>query len=357
MLKNSGAIAATNGGFFVPRNTGADTIGPVVKNGKLVSYNGSINPNSDSMVSVYEDQTGVIRTAFFHPYLYVQRADGKRVVIDKFNSTFSVGAGLAIYDTTFLTKTYGSEKFFDIVELFVVNGKMMELRENMPATTVPKSGYVIIGTGSDAARLKALFRQGTALTFEALGYSPAPTPSPTPTAAPTATPTATPAGAPAPKAAAGATPAGVAGAEAAAVATPSAKTHAAANATPASLRGAVAALAPTPTIPNFKDMRYCFSGGSYLVKSGTTCTKFTHIPSGSSQYTRTKRTGLGISKDRKKVFIATVQAMSLNAFATHMKSLGAWTAVNFDGGGSTSMSTIDTPVSYTHLTLPTILRV
>ena len=57
------------------------------------------------------------------------------------------------------------------------------------------------------------------------------------------------------------------------------------------------------------------------------------------------RTAIGISQDRKKIFLVTVDGrqpalsigQSLDDLAQYMKELGAWDAMNFDGGGSTTM--------------------
>jgi hypothetical protein len=56
-------------------------------------------------------------------------------------------------------------------------------------------------------------------------------------------------------------------------------------------------------------------------------------------------TALGVSKDRRRVFLATVdgrqkgyaEGMRTDEFALVLKTLGAWDAVNLDGGGSTTM--------------------
>ena len=57
------------------------------------------------------------------------------------------------------------------------------------------------------------------------------------------------------------------------------------------------------------------------------------------------RTAIGISQDRKKIFLVTVDGrqpahsigQSLDDLAKYIKDLGAWDAMNFDGGGSTTI--------------------
>jgi len=61
--------------------------------------------------------------------------------------------------------------------------------------------------------------------------------------------------------------------------------------------------------------------------------------------TRHPRTALGISRDRKTVFLVTVDGrqpkhsigIDLENLAAYLKDLGAWDALNLDGGGSTTM--------------------
>ncbi|MBI5601615.1 MAG: phosphodiester glycosidase family protein [Gemmatimonadetes bacterium] len=59
---------------------------------------------------------------------------------------------------------------------------------------------------------------------------------------------------------------------------------------------------------------------------------------------RHPRTAVGVTRDRKTLLLVTVDGrsaasvgMTLVELADYMKSLGAWDALNFDGGGSTTM--------------------
>jgi len=281
LVKDHNAIAATNGGFF-SLSAGFDAIGPIVRNGELVSFNGDFNPTSDSMVSIFEDSDGLTKTAFFHPYLFLRDSLDNYTKVRRMNTTFKSNAGLAVYNTNFMTKTLGNQAYTGIVELIVTAGIMTELREDMPSKTIPKNSFVVIGTGTDGATLKDLYKNGESLEFGGMPYQLTATPAPSPN---------------------------------------------------------------TSTDPMFKNMRYCINGGSYLVKSGKAVTKFSHIPSTTSVTTIGPRTGLGISEDKKNIFIVTVdgcsedsKGMTLQGFANYMEELGAYTAVNLDGGGSTSIA-------------------
>jgi len=59
---------------------------------------------------------------------------------------------------------------------------------------------------------------------------------------------------------------------------------------------------------------------------------------------RHPRTSIGFSRDRRTVFLLAVDGrseksvgMTLVELAAFMRSIGAWQAMNFDGGGSTTM--------------------
>ncbi len=90
-------------------------------------------------------------------------------------------------------------------------------------------------------------------------------------------------------------------------------------------------------------MQMALTGGTLLVKDGQVVTKFTHSAAGDS---RQPRTAVGTSADGKTLIIVTVDGrknssvsigMTQAELADYMKEIGSANAVNFDGGGSTTM--------------------
>jgi hypothetical protein len=88
-------------------------------------------------------------------------------------------------------------------------------------------------------------------------------------------------------------------------------------------------------------MKGVVSGRPMLVTAGT---KLATNPSYPSCATRNPRTAVGLSRDKKTVIIAVVDGrsslslgMTCTELATLMSGLGAYDAVNLDGGGSTDM--------------------
>lgn len=90
--------------------------------------------------------------------------------------------------------------------------------------------------------------------------------------------------------------------------------------------------------PDLGDIETAVGGGTVLVENGKVAS-FTHNVSGNHP-----RSAAGISKDGKKLYLVTVEGrenstpgMSQSALANLLISLGAYSAINFDGGGSTEM--------------------
>ena len=105
-------------------------------------------------------------------------------------------------------------------------------------------------------------------------------------------------------------------------------------------------------------IKTALTGGTMLVKDGNIVPTFTHSASGNS---RQPRTAAGVSADGKTLMIVTVDGrqpgtsigMTQFELAEYMKEIGCANAMNYDGGGSTTMvarnagdtaiSTVNTP--------------
>jgi len=92
------------------------------------------------------------------------------------------------------------------------------------------------------------------------------------------------------------------------------------------------------TEADMKDMLFAISGGALLVKDGSVVTGFSHDVAGYNP-----RTALGTSYDGEMLYLVTVdgrgtsKGVTQNEMAYLMNELGAWNAINLDGGGSTNM--------------------
>ena len=99
--------------------------------------------------------------------------------------------------------------------------------------------------------------------------------------------------------------------------------------------------------PNHGRPRTVVGGWPVIVNDGKSVAEYADFVEGTFpkfSVTRHPRTGVGISKDGKTLYIMTVDGrresdggMSLVELAQTMLGLGAYEAMNFDGGGSTTM--------------------
>lgn len=97
------------------------------------------------------------------------------------------------------------------------------------------------------------------------------------------------------------------------------------------------------TAPDWSKLQMAVTGGAMLLKNGQVPQSFSHYKEvqGASRH---PRTAIGSTQDGKHLLLVTVDGrqqssigMTLNELAQYMKSLGAYNALNLDGGGSTTM--------------------
>lgn len=95
------------------------------------------------------------------------------------------------------------------------------------------------------------------------------------------------------------------------------------------------------TTPNYENIKFAIGGGHIVLKDG--------IPTNSNPGLNVNgdqpRTGVGITQDGKELIIATIdgrhanfKGVGLEVFGAIFKDLGAYNAINLDGGGSTTMA-------------------
>lgn len=93
------------------------------------------------------------------------------------------------------------------------------------------------------------------------------------------------------------------------------------------------------TTPNVEDIKFAIGGGSIILKNGEL--KLTNIISKGNE----PRTGIAINKDNTKLMLVTIdgrdnsfKGVSQEMFGAILRDLGAYNAMNLDGGGSTAMA-------------------
>ena len=93
------------------------------------------------------------------------------------------------------------------------------------------------------------------------------------------------------------------------------------------------------TSPNLENIKFAIGGGSIILKDGQIINSNINIAGNQP------RTGIGITEDRKELIIATIDGRDVSyvgvtqeVFAAILRELGAYNALNLDGGGSTTMA-------------------
>ncbi|MGF9906435.1 phosphodiester glycosidase family protein [Brevibacillus porteri] len=92
------------------------------------------------------------------------------------------------------------------------------------------------------------------------------------------------------------------------------------------------------TTPQTLDLNHAVGGNVLLVDQGKALSSF---PADKSITNKTARTAVGVSQDGKTLYMVTIdasQGVYLDELAKIMAELGSYRAVNFDGGGSTTMA-------------------
>jgi len=97
------------------------------------------------------------------------------------------------------------------------------------------------------------------------------------------------------------------------------------------------------TTPDWSNIEMAVTGSAILVKDGKIPSKFSYVSSDTNG--RHPRTAVGSSRSGKELLLVTVDGrqnssigMTLTELANLMISLGAYNALNLDGGGSTTMA-------------------
>lgn len=93
------------------------------------------------------------------------------------------------------------------------------------------------------------------------------------------------------------------------------------------------------TVPDVEGIKFAIGGGSIILKNGEL--SLTNINSTGNQ----PRTGIGVNKDSTELILVTLdgrdtsfKGVSQEMFGAILRDLGAYNAVNLDGGGSTTMA-------------------
>lgn len=262
-----GAVASINASFFDPTGSGNGyPLGPIVESGKIVSAWNGFNETSDQMASFSIDQQKKALYNYWKTQMTLVAPNGKSNPVALFNKPSGYDyMHIVVYDRKWSQFSPGaSEKYPDMIELVVEDGKIAEIREAQPAVEIPVNGYVIVSRKAGGKFLKDNFKLG-----DEVGLN-------------------------------------------------------------------------MTTNPDWSKINMSVTGGAILVKEGKIPTKFSFDNAYISK--RHPRTAVGSTKDGKQLIMVTVDGrqnlsigMTQDEIAKLMLELGAYNALNLDGGGSTTM--------------------
>lgn len=267
LAKENGAVAAVNASFFNTMDEGTGyPDGPIVRTGDLLATSGWYNQNKDEMASFSLDKAGHILFNYWKNTLTLTGLKNASFAVAQYNQpSLQQYNDITVLDNKWGPTTLGaSEKYPDLVEILVAQGRVTEIRQALPAVTIPAEGYVVISRGEQAVKLLESFRVGDPAEFTVTSN------------------------------------------------------------------------------PNWSDLQMSATGSSILVKDGQIPKTFSLCTSYLDDYN--PRTLVGSSEDGKQLILVTVDGRQDNSVgltqtesAQLMQELGAYNAMNFDGGGSTTM--------------------
>jgi exopolysaccharide biosynthesis protein len=267
LAESRGAVAAVNASFFTPTGNGSGyPDGPIVESGKIISSTGEYNLYGNYMASFSLDGFGKALYNYWKSEIKLQPAECQPIIINQYNKPSKVKyTDFTILDRRWSDTSIGAnETYPDIVEMVVIEGEVVEIRQSQPPIQIPQNGYVVVTRQSGGERLLDCFEIGDSIDMS------------------------------------------------------------------------------VTTTPEWNSFKMSVTGSSMLVMDGEIPDKFSFdLPYISK---RQPRTVVGTSQDGSQLILVTVDGRQNNSIgltqletARLMLDLGAYNALNLDGGGSTTM--------------------
>ncbi|SHH48573.1 phosphodiester glycosidase family protein [Tepidibacter thalassicus] len=254
--QNNDAVAAINADFFQKVRGVSDrgsSIGPIVKNGNLISN----TSKQQGMSSILIDNSNNVIFKYWDIQLTITAPNGNSHPIKYMNKYDSLDS-IVLYDRNWGTKSMGSSG--STVEVVVEDNIVKDIRRNMEPVEIPENGYILTTLTDYNTFLIDNFKIGDPIKLDISAE------------------------------------------------------------------------------PNFENLKYALGAGTLLVKDGE-IQKFTDGIKGVHP-----RTAIGVDASGKTFYMVTVdgrqlvsKGMSELELANLMIELGAYNAVNLDGGGSTTL--------------------
>lgn len=171
LAASSGAVAAVNASFF--NYTGSakgSVIGPMIKNGQVVSANSFFNYNHQQMASLSIDYANQVLMSIFKTDVFLLLPDGNKIRASQFNKASpNKYEDITIYTSLWSKMSPGSsETYPDITEIVVSNGIVSDIRTGQSSVEIPDDGFVIVSRGKQANTLLSLYKTGSPAGYEVI---------------------------------------------------------------------------------------------------------------------------------------------------------------------------------------------
>ncbi|RCX21043.1 uncharacterized protein DUF2233 [Anaerobacterium chartisolvens] len=161
IAKSKGAVAAINGGFF--DWTYKTPIGTYVESGTIASASSTYDQADSLMASFSLNNLNEVLYNYWKINMELIAPNGNAIPIHKFNKPYDGSNKLTVIDGRWSRKTIGTDspaKYEYLTEMIVVDGKVAEIRQNQPATSMPENGYAVVTRYEGTQRLLDNFNVG-----------------------------------------------------------------------------------------------------------------------------------------------------------------------------------------------------
>ncbi len=159
MVKNeSDVLAAINGDFF-SMSTPAFSLGPIVKDGEVLS-----NPHYEvnKYSSFLMDKDRNVFLTYLKPDVSITNSTKNNTFpIAAINKPSKYFANIAVYTNEYTKNSPGAnDTYYDLCEVIVEDDVVKEVRYGQPAIAIPENGYIILAGGNNGALLRDNFAAG-----------------------------------------------------------------------------------------------------------------------------------------------------------------------------------------------------
>ncbi|MBM7614251.1 phosphodiester glycosidase family protein [Alkaliphilus hydrothermalis] len=162
--RKENVVGAMNGDFFYMTNPDSP-MGIMLKDGKMISSPVIANELATFYINRYNNAFA----DYLDYYLKLKTDKGKELKVAAINKITSKYQYITVIDKNWGPQSLGvAEDRQDLVEVLVVDNKVVEVRKSQPSVNIPANGYIVMATGFWGAELMRNINVGDVLTIETL---------------------------------------------------------------------------------------------------------------------------------------------------------------------------------------------